>query len=198
MTVNPVLPSTYLVTPEPTAGLPWTVFIAELEQSLEAGVRLVQLRAKSLSAQPYTALAELALACCHKHGARLLLNAPADVALALHADGVHLTSTRLMACRRRPLPSTMLVSVACHGVQQVLHANRAGADLITVSPVLATATHPDAEPLGWARFAALAALTDIPVYALGGMNQQHVAQAHAAGAQGIAAIRSLWGATASA
>ena len=197
MTLSPILPSIYLVTPEPAAGLPCAAFIAQLEQSLDAGVRLVQLRAKTLSEPHYLALAEAVLACCHKHGARLLLNAPASVALALRADGVHLTSTRLMACHMRPLPSTMLVSVACHDAQQVLHANRMGADLITVSPVLPTATHTEAAPLGWPRFAALAALTEIPVYALGGMNPQHLVQACAAGAHGIAAIRSLWGAAAS-
>jgi thiamine-phosphate diphosphorylase len=187
------LPPTYLVTPEPLAGRPLADFIAHLEHALEAGIRLVQLRAKTLTAPQYARLAEQALACCRRHDARLLLNAPADVAQALQADGVHLTSTRLMACVTRPLPSGLLVSAACHDARQVLHANRIGADLVTISPVLPTATHTTAEPLGWPRFRELAVLTTIPVYALGGMTADTLAEARKAGAYGIAAIRSLWG-----
>src|ERR1700731_4013206 len=99
------LPPTYLVTPEPLAGKPLADFVAHLDRALEAGVRLVQLRAKTLTAPQYVRLAEQALACCRRHDARLLLNAPVDVAQTLQADGIHLTSTRLMACITRPLPS---------------------------------------------------------------------------------------------
>lgn len=186
------LPPTYLVTPEPPADGRSADFIAHLERALEAGIRLVQLRAKTLTAPQYASLAEQALACCRRHGARLLLNAPPDVAQALEADGVHLTSARLMACLCRPLPSGLLVSAACHDSRQVLHASRIGADLLTISPVLPTATHTAAEPLGWPRFRELAALTSIPVYALGGMTPDTLTEARAAGAHGIAAIRSLW------
>ena len=186
------LPPTYLVTPEPLAGKPLADFIAQLERALEAGIRLVQLRAKTLTALQYARLAEQALSCCRRHDARLLLNASVDVALALQVDGVHLTSTRLMACITRPLPSGLLVSTASHDARQVLHADQIGADLLTISPVLPTATHTTAEPLGWPRFRELVAQTTIPVYALGGMTAETLAEARKAGAYGIAAIRSLW------
>jgi thiamine-phosphate diphosphorylase len=186
------LPPTYLVTPEPPAGKPLADFLADLERTLEAGVRLVQLRAKTLTATEYARLAEQAVACCRRHQARLLLNAPVEVVHAVQADGVHLTSTRLMACADRPLPSGLLVSAACHDAQQVLHASRIGADFLTVSPVMPTATHTTAEPLGWPRFRELVALTTVPVYALGGMTIERLAEARDAGAHGIAAIRSLW------
>ena len=195
MTRSPLLPQTYLVTPEPQDTGPFVEFIARLTLALEAGVRLVQLRAKTISAPHYARLAELALACCRRYDARLLLNAPVDVVLAVRADGIHLTSTRLMASSARPLPAELLVSAACHDERQVLHANAIGADLLTISPVLPTATHTTAVPLGWPRFRELVALTDIPVYALGGMTLDTLAQAQEAGAQGIAAIRALWGRT---
>jgi thiamine-phosphate pyrophosphorylase len=188
------LPPTYLVTPEPSADEPLSVFIEQLERALANGVRLVQLRAKTLPAMQYEALAEQALACCRRHEARLLLNAPVETVRSVQADGIHLTSTRLMASGFRPLPPGLLVSAACHDAAQILHANEIGADLITVSPVLPTATHTTATPLGWPRFSELVTLTDIPVYALGGMTLDTLAQARDAGAHGIAAIRALWGA----
>lgn len=189
------LPRTYLVTPEPSHGEPLTDFIEHLEHALKAGVRLVQLRAKTVTASQYAWLAEQALICCRRHDAMLLLNAPIDVAKASQADGIHLTSTRLTACTSRPLPPGRLVSAACHDAHQVQHANQIGADLLTLSPVLPTATHTTAEPLGWSRFRELVALTSLPVYALGGMSMDTLAEARDAGAHGIAAIRALWGST---
>jgi thiamine-phosphate pyrophosphorylase len=182
-----------LVTPEPSDGKPLADFIEDLERALMSGIRLVQLRAKSVTASQYIWLAEQALICCRRHGALLLLNAPCDVTQELHADGVHLTSTRLMACTSRPLPPGLLVSAACHDAYQVQHATRIGADLLTISPVLPTATHTTAKPLGWPRFRELVTLTSIPVYALGGMSVDTLAEAQDAGAHGIAAIRALWG-----
>jgi thiamine-phosphate pyrophosphorylase len=188
------LPPTYLVTPEPAGDEPLPVFIERLERALQSGIRLVQLRAKTVTAPRYAELVEQALACCRRYEARLLLNAPAETVQAVQADGIHLTSTRLMAAAARPLSPGLLVSAACHDAAQILRANEIGVDLITVSPVLPTATHTTATPLGWARFRELATLTDIPVYALGGMSRDTLAQAREAGAQGIAAIRTLWGA----
>lgn len=192
MTFSTNFPPAYLVTPEPDAGKPLAAFVEQLESALESGIRLVQLRAKTLTAPEYAKLAVEALARCRFYDARLLLNAPADVVLALGADGVHLTSTRLMALASRPLPAEFLVSAACHDAFQVEQANRIRADLLTISPVLPTTTHTSATPMGWSRFRELVALTTIPVYALGGMTAGTIDQAREAGAHGIAAIRSLW------
>ncbi|WP_374626040.1 thiamine phosphate synthase [Pandoraea sp.] len=186
------LPTQYLITPEPPHGEPLANFVADLDRSLAAGIRLVQLRAKSVTPPQYVWLAEQVLCCCRRHGARLLLNAPSSVAIALHADGVHLTSKTLMACKTRPMPPGFLVSVACHDAHQIRHASQVGADLITLSPVLPTKTHTTATPLGWARFRELAALTSLPAYALGGMSPDTLDEAIKSGANGIAAIRSLW------
>lgn len=192
MTYSSNLPPTYLVTPEPEPGAPLAAFVERLESALQSGIRLVQLRAKTLAAAEYAKLAGEALERCRVYDARLLLNASADAVFALRADGVHLTSTRLMACASRPLPPAFLVSAACHDALQVEHANRIGADLLTISPVLPTTTHTTTAPLGWSRFRELAALTTIPAYALGGMTAGTFDQAREAGAHGIAAIRALW------
>ncbi len=186
------LPPTYLITPEPPAGASFDGYLAQLERCLDGGVRLVQLRAKTLDPARYAELAVRVRASCLRHGARLLLNTPAAALDTLDADGVHLSSTRLLDCTHRPLPAGKLLSVACHDRQQVQHANSIGADWLTLSPVLPTATHPDATPLGWERFQALASLSRIPVYAMGGMSAAHLERARAAGAYGIAAIRALW------
>jgi len=62
-----------------------------------------------------------------------------------------------------------------------------------LSPVLPTASHPDASPLGWSAFSQIIDQVVMPVYALGGMKPAHCDTAIAHGAQGIAAISALWG-----
>ena len=63
---------------------------------------------------------------------------------------------------------------------------------MVVSPVAATASHPQARPIGWDGLAALTAVATLPVYALGGMGPADLPVAQRHGAQGIAAIRGLW------
>ncbi|MGI4982092.1 MAG: thiamine phosphate synthase [Janthinobacterium lividum] len=192
-------------------------FLARLERALSSGIDLVQLRAKALAPPRYRALAAAVREVCRAHHATLILNGPAmdgtdlnDVhAGATHAgpirvaedgrvapgdsaDGLHLSSARLMACRQRPIARPRLVSAACHTLAELRQAARIGADFVTLSPVLPTRSHPDAVPLGWERFAELTAASPVPVYALGGMTRAHLVTAQACGARGIAAISGLW------
>ncbi|MDT8382965.1 MAG: Nudix family hydrolase [Gammaproteobacteria bacterium] len=196
------LPDRYLITPDPGENMP--AFLAQLENRLREGVRLVQLRAKSLSTEAYAVLARQCVTLCEQYAARLLLNADPQLVMQVGAHGVHLDSERLASLTEPPFLSQVpelggagnsnvkWVSASCHSEQQLEQARRLGADFVVLSPVAATASHPGAQPLGWARFQQLTALAGCPVYALGGMTPADRQQAFAQGAQGVAAIRALW------
>ncbi len=184
------LPRHYLITPEPEND---DAFLARLQQRLRAGVRLVQLRCKSRTGAAFTALAREAVRVTHRQGAGLLLNGAPEQALALGADGVHLTGAGLRALNARPLPAGYWVAASCHDAEDLAHAAAIGVDFAVLSPVQPTASHPGASTLGWEAFHALTELSHIPVYALGGVGPADLAQACRCGAQGIAAIRGLWG-----
>ncbi len=162
---------------------------AMLERLCGQGYRLAQLRAKRLSDADYRELARRAVDYCRARGLGLLLNAEAQWVSETGAAGVHLSSRRLMALQARPLPEEFWVAASCHGLEEIRHAERIGVDFIVLSPVLATPSHPEAEPLGWPRFGALAQAANLPVFALGGMSPSHLAQARSIGAQGVAGIR---------
>ncbi len=188
-----MLPRCYLITPEPASNAAADVdaFVARLDAAFAAGIALVQLRVKSFDGPAYEALATRVARHAHAAGARVICNgAPTDDAvLALGADGVHLGQAALMAATRRTLPVGVLLSAACHDRASLLKAQALGADLVTLSPVKPTLTHPGAPALGWARFAELAAGIDVSIYALGGMTRDDLDEARAHGAHGIAAIR---------
>jgi len=73
-----------------------------------------------------------------------------------------------------------------------VRAERIGADFITLSPVMRTTSHPEAEPLGWEGFEAIVNEVNLPVYALGGLGEKDLEIAWSKGGQGVAAIRGLW------
>lgn len=197
MNFRPDLPTLYLITPEPASDAPAALarFLKQLSASLATcGPALVQLRVRSLSTSAYAMLAAAALTRCWAHGARLILNGPItpEDALALGVDGIHLTSAALHTATSRPVPADVLLSVACHTLDDLRQAAVLSADCGTLSPVLPTLSHPGAPTLGWDGFAADAAQTAMPLYALGGMTRADLNKARRHGAHGIAGIRGFW------
>ena len=185
-----LLPELYLITPDP--GSDTQVFLKQLEKCLSRGIRLVQLRAKSLPRENYVELAKQAKALCAKHDAKLILNSNPELVSAVNADGVNLTGERLLALDNRPLAENKWVAASCHTEEDILHASKIGVDFAMLSPVQATSSHPETKPLGWKQFQRICERAPFPVYALGGVKSDDLEQAFNYGAQGIAAISALW------
>ena len=111
------------------------------------------------------------------------------------ADAAHSASGPLpvgAATSPRLRGAETLLAASCHNAEELAMAAELGVDFVTLSPVLPTATHPDAQPLGWERARELIDSVNMPVYLLGGMTAEKLPEAFAAGAQGVAAIRGLW------
>jgi thiamine-phosphate pyrophosphorylase len=116
----------------------------------------------------------------------VLLAGPARQAAAWGADGWH---GRGFGAVVRPL----LHSMAVHDARELRAAERMGADLIFLSPLLPTRSHPGGKALGSRRFAALAHRATMPVMALGGVQKSHRRLLRGIGAAGWAAIDGLAG-----
>ncbi len=184
------LPDRMLITgPDPTRV---NEFLDRLARSLASGVRLVQLRAPGLDAEAYRVLAAAAAELCRRRGAWMLVNPPLGAMEPPEGVGLHLSSRRLLAARERPLGATGLVGASCHNAVELERAQSLSLDYALLSPVLPTTSHPHAAPLGWKKFTELVERAALPVYALGGMTQHHVAVARQYGGQGIATIGGLW------
>ncbi|HYA39501.1 MAG TPA: Nudix family hydrolase [Candidatus Methylomirabilis sp.] len=186
------LPPLYLITDSRRFGK--SEFLAPLERALQSGARLVQLREPHMPPEEYRDYARRIASLCHRHEAKLLLNAEPEWVLACEADGVHLNSRRLMQCRERPLDDRYWVAASCHNVEELRQAKRLAVDFAVLSPVADTASHPDATPIGWNKFAQWRAGANLPVYALGGMQVQDLDRARRHGAQGLAMVSEIWGA----
>ncbi|PRY66099.1 8-oxo-dGTPase [Vreelandella songnenensis] len=185
-----MLPTEYLITMEEPDEARFDAF---LERALkEDNIRLVQLRAKELDEASYLARAERALALCRQYGASLLLNGEPSLLDQIDADGIHLTSERLMQLDRRPIAENKWLSASTHDQTQLSQATVLGCDFVTLSPLRTTPSHPEVAPIGWHDFQQLVERAGMPVFALGGMTRFDANHARAVGAQGIASIRDFW------
>lgn len=122
---------------------------------------------------------------------RLFVNDRLDIALAANADGVQLGEHGLSVREARRLGPDWWIGCSVHTLDEARAACTAGADYLLVGPVYHTPTHPDISPLGVARLQEFTRL-GLPVIAIGGVTPERVAEARAAGAYGVAAIRALW------
>jgi|SRR5690242_4613264 len=120
----------------------------------------------------------------------LLVNHDIELAREL-GIGVHLKAAQLRELSGRPRPRDAWVGASCHDAGELELAAARDLDFATLSPVCATASHPDAAPLGWERFAQLVMDARLPVYALGGVGPDDLDLARASGAQGVAGIRAF-------
>ncbi len=176
----------YLVT-SPSPRLEATVAAA-----LEAGVRLVQYRAKEAEDGQRFAEALALRRLCARHGALFLVNDRVDLALAVDADGVHLGQEDLPpAVARRLLGPERLIGRSTQRLEQLHQAVAAGCDYVGTGPVNATPTKPGREPVGLAYVRQAAAESPIPFFAIGGIDATSLPAVLAAGARGVAVVRAI-------
>lgn len=183
----------YAITPE-------TDDLAKLEglarAALAGGARLIQYRAKRLASGVRLAQARALLAACREAGVPFIVNDDLELALAVGADGLHLgrDDGDPRAARQR-LPGAIL-GVSCYDdPERAVAAAQAGADYVGIGSVFASATKPGAPRSGLGAIAEARRRSGLPVAAIGGIDPSNATLAVAAGADMLAVISALFGAT---
>ena len=169
-------------------------WLAGLDATLASGITRIQVRLPGIEDPAQRrSLVSAAAERCRAAGAELLVNA--DLALAQELGiGLHLRGAQLPALHERPaLVEGALLAASCHDEAELAHAARLGCDFAVVGAVKPTATHPGQPGIGWDAFARLREGVSLPIYAIGGLGAGDLEEARRHGAQGIAAIRGLWG-----
>jgi thiamine-phosphate pyrophosphorylase len=167
-----------------------------VQQWLDAGVRLVQLRAKNLSLGPFLDLAIPMAELCRKAGARFIVNDRADVARLSNADGVHLGQQDLGPDEvRLMLPPGSWIGLSTHNDEQLSAGLATAATYLATGPVFATRTKTNPDPAiglaGVRRAATQLPASSRPLVAIGGITLETAPAVLAAGAQSVAVISDL-------
>lgn len=159
--------------------------------SASAGLRaapkatIVQLRAPDLSTR---ALEREANELVASASVPVIVSSRCDVALASGSAGVNLPETEITVTAARILLGQRLVGRSVHSIDGAQQAEREGADFIIFGPVWQSASHPGIPPAGVASLEQVVRSVRIPVLAIGGVTEARIAECHASGAAGYAAI----------
>lgn len=171
------------------------VFENGIRTILEKPVAMIQLRLKGLDFSKVKELVGIAKSLCMSKNVLLVLNTDdKNVELANLVDGIHLSSKQLEVFDKAELAvgPNQWIGASCHNENDIDRAVSLGVNYISISPVAKTNSHPDQQPIGWDRFAQLAAYSTVPVFALGGMSLADTETTVKNGGQGIAAISEFW------
>ena len=164
-----------------------------IEQAIDGGVGTVQLREKDLSTSDLYCLAKEIREITERKGANLIINDRVDIAIAVDADGVHLGWQSLeTGIVRNMVGRDKLIGFSAHSLVEAERAENSGADYISISPVFDTAKKDySIKPLGVGEIRKIKAQINIPVIALGGINENNVNKVLRNGADGIAVISAI-------
>ena len=161
-------------------------------QSLEAGVRLVQLREKDLPARELLALAMELRAMTAEAGALLIINDRLDVALAADADGVHLGQDDLPIEDARRLAPDLILGASSHNVGEARAAQAAGASYVNIGPLFPTQTKSwQGDYLGLDGLREISRVLTVPFTVMGGIKRGHIPELLAEGAHTIALVTAI-------
>src|SRR5262249_6655522 len=162
----------------------------QLESALQRGLRMVMVRERQTPREKLRVFAANVVEQCKHVAALVLVNGDEDIARASGAHGVHMTSSQLRTCTRRP--DFIWCGASCHDQGELERAAALGLDYVVLGPVRDTPSHPDAIALGWRTFGQMVRGYPLPIYALGGMVLDDLSEVARVGAHGVAMIRGAW------
>lgn len=167
----------------------------QVEQALQGGVTLVQLREKALPEADFLAEAIAIRQLCHRYGVPLIVNDNVTVAEQSGADGVHVgAEDAAVADIRRRCGRDFLIGATAKTVAQAQAAQAAGADYLGVGAVFPSPTKKNALRITPAQLREICGSVSIPAVAIGGITAENVTQLRGGGMAGIALVSAIFGA----
>jgi len=185
------LPTIYPITDQQRSGLSHSDQVRLLAKG---GARLIQLRDKHSSPREFQREAARAMTVARQFQVRIIINDRVDIALALHADGVHLGQEDMPPrAARRILGERALVGFSTHNLQQAADSAQQPVDYIALGPIFATSSKTDTQPV-----VGLEGLSQVRkmvgkkrLVAIGGITLSNAGEVFRAGADSIALIGAL-------
>jgi thiamine-phosphate pyrophosphorylase len=164
-----------------------------LQQALDGGVKGIQLREKDLVGRELFFLAEAARKLTQRYHALLLINDRIDIALAMDADGVHLSTASIpIESARALLGRQQLLGASTHSLEEAQEAERSGADFVVYGPVYFTPSKASyGSPQGLAALKKVVEKLSLPIYAIGGIKPENIADTRRTGVRGVALISAV-------
>mgnify|MGYP001320727773 CR=1 FL=1 len=139
--------------------------------ALDAGVEMVQYRGKEGEDLEKLSQAKELVSICKKHDALFIVNDRVDIALAVDADGVHLGQDDLPAeIARQIIGPDKILGISAHSISEALKAEENGCNYIGIGPIFSSKTKLNIQSLGIENLLKISSATQLPWFAIGGIN----------------------------
>src|SRR5262245_24896305 len=163
-----------------------------LEQMIEGGVDLIQLRGKNKSIGELIALSADLHEVTARSSTPLIVNDHAEIARRVPVEGVHVgQDDDSIEVARQTAAREIFIGKSTHSVEQARAAQGEGADYIVFGPIFATPTKPDYAPIGLEDIRRVHAEVDLPIFCIGGINIDNLQSVIDAGAKRVVMVSAL-------
>ena len=171
--MNQFDPSLYFITD--STNYTEKEFLCRVEQALQGGVTLLQLREKEKSTREYLELAEKVHALTKQYGVPLIIDDRVDVALAVDAEGVHVGASDMpVSVARRLVGDDKIVGATAKTVPWAKEACAQGADYLGVGAIYPTTTKVKTVLTSTETLRSICEAVPVPVNAIGGLNKGNI------------------------
>lgn len=165
-----------------------------VELAIQGGVTVVQLREKECTSREFYEMAKAVKTITDAYEVPLIINDRIDIALAVGADGVHLGQKDIpVGVARDLLGADKIVGATANTVELAKEAWHAGADYLGAGDVFGTTTKSDTKHITLDDLKAIRDAVEIPVVAIGGVNEENIALLRPTGVDGAAVISAVVG-----
>jgi thiamine-phosphate pyrophosphorylase len=163
------------------------------ELAIAGGADTIQFRQKTGETIQMIRIAEQIQALCKRAGVSFIINDRVDVAIASHADGVHLGQGDFpIPLARKLLGEGAIIGGSAGNEEEARKCFLEGADYIGFGPVYPTSSKEDAAPVsGLDLLRQVVEKIPLPIIAIGGINKDNTLLVRETGAYGIAVISAV-------
>lgn len=163
-----------------------------VEAVIEGGATMIQLREKGKTEEEILASAREIAPVCRKHGVPFIVNDSIELARACGADGVHLGQSDVPEGDVRKQAEGLILGLSANTVESARLAQERGADYLGVGAVFGTTTKHDARHLTPEKLREITDAVDVPVVAIGGINETNILGLKGCGMEGAAVVSALF------
>jgi len=163
-----------------------------VEQMIEGGVDLIQLRGKNKSMGELADLAAELHELAAKSSTPVIVNDYAEIARAAPVEGVHVgQDDDSIEIARQKAGREILIGKSTHSLEQARAAQAEGADYIGFGPIFSTPTKPDYAPIGLENIKRVHEEVNLPIFCIGGINIDTLQSVLDAGAKRVVMVSGL-------
>lgn len=167
-----------------------------VELAIKGGATIIQLREKDCTSREFYEPALSIKDITDAYEVPLIINDRLDIALAVHADGVHLGQSDIpVQVARNVMGPNCIVGATANTLEKAKEAWQSGADYLGVGDVFGSATKNDTKPVELKELKKICDTVKIPVVAIGGISKKNIHLLKDTGVAGVAVISAVLGQT---